>query len=428
MKRSRLIAGMASAVLAASVLAMPVSAAAAPGGNYNTPPADGTNGVATITKYLLMDTEAYAPTVTMTYTLAKDSTNIGTAASADEYNVYEGIMTGVDIDGTVITSEADGTATISFTKDSAKKNDSTADGLTDTFDATAQKYVTDSFNIDFKNVSFPEPGIYRYTITESCDVAQVTNIDKVTRTIDVQISDNSDGEGTAADQKKLKIDSVTVYGDVVTAKDKDTVNTAAGTKTSAFNNLYTSHDLTLNKTVTGNQGSKDKYFAFTVSISGAGADTRLDVVLDNADAELKKTAKINQSITADSNPNVLYTNASGSVEQVFYLMHGQEIKINGLPDGAKYTITETVGEYTARADISGDTDAAADAGIATNGIVSDQTTGIKTDTTVAYTNNKEGTIPTGVILSVAAPAVIGIAVVGGLIVLSVKKKRSEAEE
>jgi hypothetical protein len=38
----------------------------------------------------------------------------------------------------------------------------------------------------------------------------------------------------------------------------------------------------------------------------------------------------------------------------------------------------------------------------------------------AYTNNKEGTIPTGVILSVAGPAVIGIIVVGALVFVNAR--------
>ena len=434
MKKSRIFAGMLSAVLAAGMMSAsafatepPVDEPVAPGGNYTTPTVESDKSSTTITKYLIMDAEAYAPKVTMTYTLAP-----GTAAaaeSADDYNVYAGIMTGVKYNSdTALTSETAAETTISFTNESTKLNDDEASGLYGSFDEDTQMYVTDSFNIDFSGVAFPEPGIYRYTLTEADNRAEVTALDNAERTLDVFIVDSSVDGGFVTANKKLAISSIVVYSDVVTAKAKAAITTAADTKSAAFNNEYTSHDLTLSKTVTGNQGSKDKYFKFTVAITGAGDSTKLDVVLANADGALNTDASINSALQGISNPATLTTSSAGAVTQDFYLIHGQSIVINGLPDGAKYTITETVGEYTASAEVAGDADAAADDEIATNGIVSDTDTGIKADTTVAYTNNKEGTIPTGVILSIAAPVAIGVAIVAGIIILSVKKKRSESEE
>ena len=422
MRKTRLLAGMAASVLAAAAMALPVSATVAPGGNYNVPATDDSVTEATITKYLIMDNEANAPAVTMTYTLTAGEAAAST--EADTFNVYAGILDNIEMDGT-----AGDSATISFDSSSTKA-DADADGLIDSFDAAKQDYVTDHFDIDFAAVEFPEPGIYRYVITETCSLADniVLPMDSTERTIDVFVVDASENDGTAADDKKLRIENIVLYTEVIDSNTSADIETAAGTKAAAFNNLYETHDLTLSKTVTGNQGSKDKYFAFEVEITDAGSGTKLDVALDSADAVLDKSAKINESIAADENPDVLTTDASGSVTQTFYLMHGQSLVIKGLPDGAKYTITEDFAEYAVSAEVSGDTDAAADTGIADNGIVSDSTTGIKDDTEVAYTNNKEGTIPTGVILSIAAPCVIGIAVVGGIIVLSVKKKRSEAEE
>lgn len=422
MRKTRLLAGMAASVLAAAAMALPVSATVAPGGNYNVPATDGSVTEATITKYLIMDNEANAPAVTMTYTLTAGEAAAST--EADTFNVYAGILDNIEMDGTVGDS-----ATISFDSSSTKA-EATAVGLIDSFDAASQDYVTAGFDIDFANVEFPEPGIYRYVITETCSLADniVLPMDSTERTIDVFVVDASENDGTAADDKKLRIENIVLYTEVIDSNTESDIETAAGTKAAAFNNLYETHDLTLSKTVTGNQGSKDKYFAFEVEITDAGSGTKLDVALDSADAVLDKSAKINESIAADENPDVLTTDASGSVTQTFYLMHGQSLVVKGLPDGAKYTITEDFAEYAVSAEVFGDTDAAADTGIADNGMVSDSTTGIKDDTEVAYTNNKEGTIPTGVILSIAAPCVIGIAVVGGIIVLSVKKKRSEAEE
>ncbi|MBQ3919970.1 MAG: hypothetical protein II695_09870, partial [Oscillospiraceae bacterium] len=54
----------------------------------------------------------------------------------------------------------------------------------------------------------------------------------------------------------------------------------------------------------------------------------------------------------------------------------------------------------------------------------DSNTGIKADTTVAYTNTKNGTVPTGVLLSYTPAAVVGIIVIAGIIFL-VRKRRAE---
>ena len=67
-------------------------------------------------------------------------------------------------------------------------------------------------------------------------------------------------------------------------------------------------------------------------------------------------------------------------------------------------------------------------------ITSDTATATITDTKIeddvdaAFTNTRKGTIPTGILLSVAAPAAVGIVVIGGIAYLLIKNKRREAEE
>ena len=55
-------------------------------------------------------------------------------------------------------------------------------------------------------------------------------------------------------------------------------------------------------------------------------------------------------------------------------------------------------------------------------------TKLKNDAYETFTNDKTGTIPTGILLSVAAPAGVGIVVIGGIAYLLIKNKRREAEE
>lgn len=420
MKR-RIFAGFAAAFIAASLMTAPASAYTKYSDTLDT-----TGATATITKYLIMDKGVAAPNVTMTYSLAADSTNVTGTASADSYNVYPGIMEGVKINDAEVTS-----TTVSFDNTSTTSSVTTAaTGLTSSFNGETQAYVSGNFTISFAEVKFPEPGVYRYTLTETDNRDDVTPIDEATRTVDVFVVDGSkyvEGEYT----KKLKIASVVVYSDQLKSVKKSDIESAgdASLKSSAFNNQYVSHDIELSKTVTGNQGSRDKYFEFEVAITNAGNSTKIMVDLTGADASLDKTKTINSSITADNNPAFITTDASGAVTQKFYLTHGQKIKLQGLPDGAAYTITEkNASDYTAAMTaneaVGGANTTAPN--IATAYVVSD--TAIKADTTIGYTNNKDGTIPTGVILSVAGPAVIGIIVVGALVFVNVKRKKESAED
>ena len=52
----------------------------------------------------------------------------------------------------------------------------------------------------------------------------------------------------------------------------------------------------------------------------------------------------------------------------------------------------------------------------------------KEDTNAKFTNTREGTIPTGVILSIAAPAAVGAAAIGGIAFILIRNKRRKSEE
>ena len=334
-------------------------------------------------------------------------------------------------------------------------------------------YAEKEVELDFSKCGFTEPGVYRYIITETTTSGSantgINNDTNTTRTLDVYVEDASyytrtgdSSNYTYTYNKKLKIAGYVMYVGTQTAGPSNSTTTTSGTATTmedntskipnnlevasatksvGFKNSYETEDLTFSKTVTGNQGSKDKYFAFTVKIENAVAGTVYDV--SYTDDGNTNTADGDADGTISANPNSATTCISSDVTQptsiivpagatevtqTFYLQHGQKIAIRGLAEGTKYTITEEVEDYTASAAITGDADAAANASIATNGIVADSTTGITADTVVAYTNDRTGTIPTGILLSIAAPAGVGIVVIGGIVYLLIKNKRREAEE
>ena len=480
MKRTkRIAAGVASLAMVSSMaLAMPMGASAAatqytPGLTTATA-ADNTTPVSqnttTIDKYLVLDVSASVPNATFDFSIAPYNSTAAekaviTAASDSDLAVLNGVMTqssgtldfkandaantGSATAGEVTFAQTD---TSSAIVESAEVTDPVA--WSTTAAVGDEKYAKKKLTLDFSTVQFTEPGVYRYLITETGNNTGISNDTGVPasgqntfRTLDVYVQDYADFYAklndntgyTAPDGKQLYIAGYVLYEGKHAAAPSATAETAAN-KSSSYTNTYASYDLSFSKTVTGNQGSKDKYFAFTVAVSGAAAGTVLDV--SYADDNIANTTDGNAdaSITANPNsattcitsnvtqPDTLTVGNDGTVSQVFYLQHGQSIAIRGLPDGTKYTITEGVEDYTASAAITGDTDAAADANIATNGIVSDSTTGIKQDTVVAYTNDRSGVIPTGVLLSIAAPVGVGVAVIGGIVYLLVRNKRRRSEE
>lgn len=414
MKKRQFFAGFAAAAIAASMMAVPVGASEATTGaftydtNDNTAEAT-TGGVATVTKNLIMDADANVPNVTLTYTLtAGTAVPQSSAVKGTSLEVYAGITTGATA-GTV--TFAPGNATV------AETSENHSDYSWQTTAVDDEKVASKTFGLDFTGVAFNEPGVYRYVLTESSSNTNVTNIDNTARTVDVYVVDNQT-------DNKLVISNVVVYNDVITTAAPINSATVAA-KSEQFNNKYESVDLVISKTVTGNQGSRDKYFKYAVTITSATDETAVYTVdLSNAVTTVPTVSANDTDYNGETNPSTI-TLSGGTATAYFYLQNGQSIKIQGLGKGTAYSVIETAEDYAATATVTGDTTGVTNTA-GTDGTVSD--TGINADTTVAYTNDRTGTIPTGVILTVAAPAVIGLGVLGLIVMLNVKKKREEAEE
>lgn len=343
-------------------------------------------------------------------------------------------------------------------------------------------YAEKEVELDFSGCGFTEPGVYRYIITETTTSGSantgINNDTNATRTLDVYVEDASyytrtgdSSNYTYTYNKKLKIAGYVMYVGTQTAGPSNSTTTTSGTaatmedntsktpnnlevanatKSVGFKNSYETEDLTFSKTVTGNQGSKDKYFAFTVKIENAVAETVYDVSYvddnnanttdGNADVTITKKPNSATKISAlngddDVTQPSTITIPAGATEvtQTFYLQHGQKIAIRGLAKGTKYTITEAPEDYTPSAVATAGTDKntgdASDTGTAitlSNNAMSDDY--IQGDAIIDFTNTREGTIPTGILLSVAAPAGVGIVVIGGIVYLLIKNKRRKTEE
>ena len=440
MKIRRLFAGMAAAALAAAMMAAPVSAATStPGTGFDYTAAHGNTH--DFTKYLVMDSANACPAVTFGYEIRS-----GAAASADDTGNTIEVYAGV---GSPTITNAN------FTAGQETTAGATDDGITGTNGggSDAEKYAQSTFTVDFSNVDFTEPGIYRYIITEKTNefptgfTALNTN---TSRTLDVFVEDNG--------SKTLSVTQYILYDSIIEApftknsgttidneKDGNRVTDNAK-KTDGFVNKYSTNSLTFSKAVTGNQASRDKYFKFTVTVSnaqgavlnviGAGetfeaAPTKTDATKYSTDVMASNT--VTDEVAGFTGTQVIVPNG-GTYTHDFYLQDGQSVQISGIPAGAGYSITEANEDYKPSLAITGDTqtcDTANDSGSAIETGDDKNTytdTYLKSDTTAAFTNDRTGTVPTGVILSIAAPCVIGVAVISGLVIMNIKKKKDESEE
>ncbi|MBP3793708.1 MAG: hypothetical protein ILA24_06685 [Ruminococcus sp.] len=237
------------------------------------------------------------------------------------------------------------------------------------------------------------------------------------------------------------------------------------TKSEGFKNTYVTHELTFSKEVTGNQASKDKFFKFKLEIKNVVKDSSFDVDITNAESAVPDTvnaatqnsyaSQINAAqLVADDSKTLAadgYTftlnpgsDSVGTITAYYYLQHGDKVIIKGLPDNTSYAITESQEDYTAALVITGDTTNGVDA---TTGTEIDNTltvdnadaddanwtagyvdTALKDDADAKFTNTRKGTIPTGVILSIAAPAAVGAAAIGGIAFILIRNKRRKSEE
>lgn len=292
-------------------------------------------GTVTITKTLTKNQNAYAPNTSFSFAVA--------AAGAGTYNgkvVYEGV-------GTPTVG-----APIAFTPSGADIGKTTVTGTT---------------TITFAENTFSKPGIYHYTVTETAGSYDGITYDDTVKNLYVYVVNGEDGA--------LKIDGV--------------VMTDSSGKSDGFTNEYTTNDLTITKTVEGNQGDENKDFNFTVEVDGATGEQYKLVVNGTATVLTSGTAV---DIT---------------------LKHDQSATIYGLSANDTYTVTEE--DYT----IDGYT-------TTVNGTSGHEATGkITANTTVAFVNSKDAGSPTGVLMNIA-PYAIMIVLAGVCAVLFLRKKNHEA--
>ena len=346
----------------------------------------------------------------------------------------------------------------------------------DTEDDDLDGYIraTQVVTIDLTEVEFPEPGVYRFYITE--DDADVEGV-----LYDVELNDTDDayeeGDGNCVrtldvyvedvgeDDPELRVTGYVMYkgeitegpsnaaddatvgseitGDVVidengiyVADGTDTGDTgvADAEKIDNIKNLYQTNDITFGKEVIGNQGSRDKFFEFTITVTdGVNDDDIFPVVLDNAVATPEgnsATVYVAGDMAAANNVETV-TGQELKECKVFYLQDGNYITIQGLPQGCEYKIEEEKEDYTSEDGISAELASIdIDPDTQDKEALEDDPEGTidGEDIYTGFTNEKKGIIPTGILLKVTPVIVIGLVVIAGAAFFMVKNVRRKVAE
>ena len=168
-------------------------------------------------------------------------------------------------------------------------------------------------------------------------------------------------------------------------------------KSAGYTNTLTQYDFDFSKTIGGNQGDKNKRFEFTLSITGANPGVYPVVTNDVTES-----------------PTSITVLANGTATATYSLTNGSTVQVIGLNAGAVCTVTEDEEDYTPTHSLDG-----ADA---VSGNSSGEITLANSNHSVAFTNTRNGIIPTGIIMTIA-PFAVGILVFGGVIAFIIYKRK-----
>lgn len=173
---------------------------------------------------------------------------------------------------------------------------------------------------------------------------------------------------------------------------EDPESTGEGKKDD-FDNRYSAGELEVHKDVEGIMGNKEKYFKFTVQLTG----------------EEGKTYQDSYAITGgsyDANPTSIEIRPGETTEATFYLKDDDTIHIENLPYGVEYKVSETpVADYvTTETGTEGEVDEAVEQ--------------------ANFTNTKGGTVDAGVVLD-SAPYLFTLTGAAGVGLLLTLRRRHQ---
>lgn len=248
------------------------------------------------------------------------------------------------------------------------------------FDIEADNVTDASDGITPENMPMPTIGTVSYLRGEAgsttktkeikIDLPEYESVGVYTYIIH-EVAGNSAGVTYYGDAILLRVTVIEQDGKlrIAAVHTEDPESTGEGKKDD-FDNLYSAGELEVHKDVEGIMGNKDKYFEFTVQLTG----------------EEGKTYQDSYAITGgsyDANPASIEIKPGETTEATFYLKDDDTIHIENLPYGVEYKVSETpVADYvTTETGTEGEVDKAVEQ--------------------ANFTNTKGGTVDAGVVLDSA---------------------------
>ncbi|WP_407721197.1 Spy0128 family protein [Ruminococcus sp. JE7B6] len=332
-------------------------------------------GSTTLVKNLVVDKDANIPDITFNYTIRRGTPKDATATTIE---ILESPLGGGTI-GTAVFSNADTANTINGIPSDADPTQPTA----------GKKYAQKTVSISFPVGTFTKPGVYRFVINETNNnLPGVTYDSNPTRYLDVFV--------VADENNVLSVNSYVLRDSATDIGTNGEYVENPDVKSAGYINSLTQYDFKFSKTIAGNQGDKNKRFNFTLNITGANPGTYPVITND-----------------VTGNPTSITVGTNGTATGEYSLTNGSTVQVIGLNAGAVCTVTEDAEGYTATHSL--------DNGTAVSGDSSGDVT-LNSDHSVAFTNTREGIIPTGVIMAIA-PFAIGICVFGAIIIFIICKRK-----
>lgn len=271
------------------------------------------------------------------------------------------------------------------------------------FDIEADNVTDASDDITPENMPMPTIGTVSYLRGEAgsttktkeikIDLPEYDSVGVYTYIIH-EVAGNSAGVTYYGDAILLRVTVIEQDGKlrIAAVHTEDPESTGEGKKDD-FDDLYSAGKLEVHKDVEGIMGNKDKYFKFTVQLTG----------------EEGKTYQDSYAITGgsyDANPDSIEIKPGETTEATFYLKDDDTIHIENLPYGVEYKVSETpVADYvTTETGTEGEVDAAVEQ--------------------AAFTNTKGGTVDAGVVLD-SAPYLFTLTGAAGVGLLLTLRRRHQ---
>ena len=231
--------------------------------------------------------------------------------------------------------------------------------------------ATGSLNID--KTQFERAGVYKYTVSENQGSYDGMVYDDSTYDVYVYVyADETTGD--------LSV------GNVVSVKNGEKTELGFTNKYGVGDDNDTLHNIEIKKIITGNQSNMNDTFNFDVKVAGSNAEELYVVEVNGKTVDPLK----------GDNKTVTYT-----------IGHDGTIKIYSLSPQDAYSVIEQANEQGYVVTIDGK-----------------NTGSLTADTTVTFTNTKNATTPTGVIMNIA-PYALMVALAGVLAFFFLRRRHSE---